>query len=560
MHLHSTPSFDSGLPIATRVASAVVEGVELAVSTDHDVATDYTPVIRELRLEPHLATAIGAEITTLEQGHFIGFPLAYDATAGPAHGAHDWVCQGGADILDGIREKGDGIVPLTIVAHPRDGFFGYLDQLGVDGYKLTRSTPTLESENPAFRVASCEFDAMELIQSKRFDLVRTPTVSEVVDYNRCLARINGAGSVAELGDACPELSNGPLVPCPAEDRLERCRTLARDTLAAMITRRMLERTPEEQTAEWLWPGEMEDTEAYCDLVALGDAPVPPEHAHLPCNHRAGHLDDFFRMLEHGMQKTQIASSDSHGSSIEPGAPRTYFKSDTDDPASLSIEAAVDALRGGKAFVTYGPFIRASIGDHSFGEVTSAAAGSQVELNLDVLTASWFGVDRVEIYVNGFLERVLHPAEPKEAIVDVHGKVTLTVPQRDSWIVIVAMGLDPELGLDPVVLDVPYGDLQVARIVSNAFSRIPVVNTIFPATPVTPDWAPIVPYAVTNPIYIDVDGNGSYQAPLPPPEFCSVPCDPAAPACPGFQSCLDPERVCGYPIPPDNCNRRPATVP
>jgi len=199
-------------------------------------------------------------------------------------------------------------------------------------------------------------------------------------------------------------------------------------------------------------------------------------------------------------------------------------------------------------------VRASIGDRSFGDVVAAPAGSQVEVALDVLSASWFAVDRVEVYLNGHLYRVLHPAEPKEAIVDVSGKVTLTVPARDSWIVIIAMGLDSTM--HPVALDVPYGDLQIARIVSDAFSRIPVVNALFPPPLIVPDWSPIVPYAVTNAIYLDTDGNGAYNAPLPPPDFCSRPCDPASPSCPTGQKCLEPERLCGDDI-EGTCNRRPA---
>jgi len=68
-----------------------------------------------------------------------------------------------------------------------------------------------------------------------------------------------------------------------------------------------------------------------------------------------------------------------------------------------------------------------------------------------------------------------------------------------------------------------------------------------------------PYAITNPIYIDVDGNGRYDAPLPLPEWCSRRCDPTNPdpaQCPEGQVCLEDEGVCGYAI-IDHCIRRPA---
>jgi hypothetical protein len=551
MHLHSRPSFDSGMPLPLRVTTAAAEGVELAVSTDHDVATDYRPVIRELMLEPFITTAVGAEITTLEQGHFIGFPLKYNELEVPSHGAHDWTCEPGGTILAAIRASGEeGAPPLAIVAHPRDGFFGYVDQLGVDAYSMNRAPTMLEAENPVFRTAGCDFDAMELINGKRFDLVRTATVEEIVDWNRCVGRVNAATTPEELTNVCPEFDVGPPASCKQGERFVVCQNRRRTALAWAHLKRILTRTPEEQDANWDWSGSDEQSEELCDLTVLGEGPVPEPNRIQPCSFRIGHVDDYFRYLERGLLAGQIASSDSHSFSHEPGYPRTYFRSPTDAPSGLAILDATAALKAGHALTTYGPFVRASIGGKTFGEITGAASGQSVELLLDIETASWFGVDRVEVYLNGRIVRVLEPNNPAGAIIDVHGKVTLTVPARDSWVVVIAMGLGDENLMSDVALDIPFGELQISTIVSDAFSLIPVVNTIFAPPPTTPDWSPIPAYAVSNPIYIDTNANGVYEAPLPYPQFCSKPCDPALtdPAqCPPGQSCLEPERVCGFPI-------------
>ncbi|WP_437736575.1 PHP domain-containing protein [Sorangium sp. So ce1335] len=578
MHLHSRPSFDSGMPLPRRVATIAAEGVELAVSTDHDVETDYQPTVRALGLAPHLATAIGAEITTLEQGHFIGFPLRYDELDVPSHGAHDWTCEPGGTILDAIRASGDGTVaPLTIVAHPRDGFFGYIEQLGVDTYTMARTPTFLEENNPVFRTASCDFDAMELINGKRFDLVRTPSVAEVVDWNRCLARLNAAGSAAEIEAACPEVAGWLRAPCaipgdaapapggdagaaPAPVAIADCRRRARTELAWALMKRVLARTPEEQEKDWAFAGATPESQELCGPAALGDAEVAPEARDAPCTFRAGQVDDYFRYLERGFVPAQIASSDSHDASKEPGFPRTYFRSATDSPAALETPAAVESLRGAHAFTTYGPFIRATIGGKTYGEVAKGSAGTPLEVLFDVQTASWFGVDRVEFYLNGRMIRLLEPDMPPTALVDVRGKVTFTVPDRDSWVVIIAMGLEDRNLMSPVSLDVPFGEIQLSRLASDAFGRIPAINALFAPTPTVPDWSPVPPYAVTNPIYIDVDGNGRYDAPLPGPDFCSRPCDPAVldPAqCPAKQDCLLEEEVCGFPIPGKCDHRRPA---
>ena len=560
MHLHSQPSFDSGMPLPRRVTTAAAEGVELAVSTDHDVETDYGPTLRALDLAPFMATAIGAEITTLEQGHFLGFPLAYDELTVPSHGAHDWTCESGGQILDAIKASGDGsVAPLAIMGHPRDGFFGYIDQLGVDTYTMNRTPTLLEEANPVFRTAGCNFEAMELINGKRFDLVRTPSVAESADWNRCLARINAAAGPEELVAACAE-EPGAVPACREGERFPDCKRRARTALAWAMMKRVLARSPEEQERNWDFPGTSEESQALCDFATIGDAPVPEANRDQPCTFRAGQVDDYFRYLERGLVRAQIASSDSHGPSIEPGFPRTYFQSGTDWPGALAIPDAVESIRGAHALTTYGPFVRATLKDKTFGEVVAASAGEAVELLLDVQSASWFGVDRIEVYVNGRMIRLIEPETPPSAIVDAHGKVTFQVPARDSWVVVIAMGLKDENLMRAVSLDVPFGEIQLSKIASDAFSRIPVISSLFTPTPTVPDWSPIPPYAVTNAILIDTGSDGRYDAPLPFPEFCSKPCDPTVldpDQCPPTQSCLEQEKVCGFPIIGKCDHRRPA---
>jgi hypothetical protein len=558
-HLHSTMSFDSGLPLGERVTAAAAEGLELLVSTDHDVITDYLPAIRELMLAPQVATAIGEEISTLEQGHFIGFPLRYDATVVPMNGGIDWSCLSVREILDWVRTAGSSAEPLTIVAHPRDGFLGYLSQLGVDTYTMNRTLSLFEQSNRAFRTATCDFDAMEVFNSKRFELIRTPTVVEIVDWNRCVTRVNASLSIAELEQSCPELAAGLAAPCTEADRFVDCQDRNRTALSWLSLKRVLERTPEEQNANWDFAGTTDDSLALCDWAVIDGGPLEAQNLDQPCTVRPGMVDDFFRMVERGMRPTLVGGSDSHGPDKEPGYPRTYFASPTDSPMAVGTEHAVSALKAGTAFATYGPFIRASIRDKTFGQVARANPGEQVSLALQVQTASWFGVDRLEIYLNGRIERVVPVDKPPSELVDLQGMVTFTVPARDSWVVAIAMGLQDRNLMRAVSLDLPYGELELSRVASDAFSRVPAVASIFPAPPSIPAWGPVPAYAITNPIYIDTDGNGAYDPPLPPPDFCSRPCDPASsdPAeCPVGQRCLGDVGLCGLEV-SGGCSRRPA---
>jgi hypothetical protein len=565
MHLHSAPSFDSGMPLPKRLTTIVDEHVEFAVPTDHDVETDYGPTIRALFLDPYVATAVGAETTTIEQGHFIAFPLKYDADVVPTHGSYDPTCREGGTIVEALQSRGadPSYKPFTILAHPRDGFFGYMYQLGVDPFTMKRTLGTLEANNPVFETATCAFDGMELINGKRFDLVRTATVEEVVDWNRCRARVDAAKTQDALVGVCPEITAGMLAPCPPNEQpFTACQGRNRTALAWESTKRILKRTPEEQEAYWNFPKTSADGEPLCSISTYGDKPVPRETAELPCTFYSGHVDDYMRYLEHGMRKTHIASSDSHDGVHEPGYPRTYFQIGTDAPSSLTTKDMVDSLKHGHALTSYGAYVTGKIGDKTFGDVAPATAGGKVTLDLSVQTASWFGVDRIEIYVNGHIVKVIEPKSKPEDIVDFSGPVVLDVPKRpdtaigkDSWIVVIAMGLEDRNLMRPVTLDIPYGEIQISKVTSDAFALIPVVNGFFTPVPTLPDWFPIPAYAVSNPIYLDTDGNGDYDAPLPFPEFCSQPCDPnAAATCPSDQQCLEVQLQCGVAL-TNTCTHR-----
>lgn len=549
LHLHSAPSFDSGMAVSRRVTTVVAEGLDVGVSTDHEVATDYEPYVRELGLEHELKSFVSAEVTTLEYGHFIGFPLDYDHLDVPRHGSPDWSCLSGGEILDAIRKQGEpDLTPFTIVAHPRDGFFGYIDQSGVDTFTLHRKLDTLNQSNPVFRTVSCEFDAMEAMGAKRLDLARTPSVSEVVDWTRCKGRLNASEDADTLVASCPEMPEGTLDPCRERETFLDCKRRNRSRLAYYFTKRILERTTEEQAKLFAWGGTAEDSQALCNPASFMDGPVPDETKSEPCAYRAGQIDDYFRYLEYGLVPTQIGSSDSHDGLKEPGYPRTYFKSPTDQPAGLTAKDAVSSLRSGHAVASYGPFVTATIDDKSFGEVVKASPGDEKDLLLVVQTPSWFGVDRAEVYVNGYIVHELTKGHGPEVIEDFRVKAPITVPDRDAWVVVIAMGLRDENQLRPLVFDIPFGEIQLSQTASGAFADVPVVNMILTADPSVPDWSPIVPYAMTNPIFIDIDGNGKYDAPYGPPPFCSVPCtsNDQCPTASG-QECLGEEGVCGIPV-------------
>ena len=590
-HLHAQPSFDSGMPLDTRVKTIAAEGVDYVASTDHDVLSDYLPFVRNLGIEQWLKTVVGSEVTTLEIGHYIGFPLQYKQLDQPSHGSVDWYCLPSDQVLDailarsGFESKSDR--PTTIIAHPRDGFLGWAYQAGFNAYSLTRVASMLESDNMSLRTVACDHDAMEVFNGKRFDLIHTPTVKEVHLFSRCLERIDRAGYAADgsldeaaartaLAGACHELDGrgGPdLAVCAADDDIYACRQRYREALALIVGADILIRTPEEQTAWMNEPTSTDVKEADDKLSTLSklcvfdakalDKPfeeaVPKENWDRPCGRIDGTLEDYFRFLQHGLVKTVVGGSDSHGFKQEPGLPRNFIRSSTDTPASVDPAEMAKNLRSGQVVTTYGPMLDVSIGAKGPGETVTVQAGSKAKVHIKIQTASWFGVDRYEVYAGGLLVASKDLSGKATDLLDADDTIEIDVPAKDSWVVVTTLGYKAQNLMRPVYLDVPFGEMQLSRVAALAFSKIPIINAIFAAPARVPDFFPVFPMAISNAVLLDVDGNGKYDAPLPYPAFCSPRCDATSglvsgsttQKCADIQSnykCLLPEGRCGVDIP------------
>ncbi len=624
-HLHQRPSFDSGMALDQRVRTIVAEGVDYAAATDHDVVTDFGPIIRSLGLDDWLKSVIGVEVSTLDVGHYIGFPFKYKELDVPSHGSVDWYCMPSDDLVQAMAFERSGFEAAsdratTIVAHPRDGFLGWADQIDLNPYTLTRMRDGNEKEEgravdtAVFRTTTCDFDTLEVLNGKRFDLIHTPTVREIHVYERCLTRIDNAGrdaalattdpakARAALATACPELAAlpelqetpeflpldvaGRLADCSDSEPIATCKMRHRRALAVAVNTAMLVRRPEEQQA-WLvelqrTPDEKakwqksEGADAAAAAVMLEDLTklcrfdpkklsqpienvIAPGDVDRPCGERNGALADWMRMLEYGLVKTASGGSDSHDGSLEPGTPRNYIRSAGDTPLTIDPAAIARNLRAGHAVTSYGPLIEASVGGKGPGEVAAVGGDGKVQLRVRVQTASWYGIDLIEVYVNGEVAaRKTLDVDPK-AIVDFDGAFELDAPAgRDSWVAVVAMGRGKRHWMRPISLDVPFGELQLPRVASMAFSNIPLVSAVFPAPVRFPDFYPVRPYAIANAILLDRGGDGAYNAPLGPPPFCSPACDPAtgklasgSGTCQSLQLdfvCLASEKRCGVPIP------------
>src|SRR5690606_10424352 len=79
-HVHSAPSPDSEVSRADRIRTAAAEGLEVVVSTDHEIITDLAPAVVEAGAQAYVVTVIGQEVTASLPNHTTAFPLRRDAT------------------------------------------------------------------------------------------------------------------------------------------------------------------------------------------------------------------------------------------------------------------------------------------------------------------------------------------------------------------------------------------------------------------------------------------------------------------------------------------------
>jgi hypothetical protein len=489
-HVHSENSIDSRMGIAPRVTSAAGEGVEIAISTDHNFISDWRPMVDQLALRPWLTSFVGIEFTTLESGHFNSYPLDYQV--GPVtHGAFEWFGRPPDDLFAGLRKLADPRAGSNIIVcnHPRDSTQGYFNQYGrssITGEMISQGTSKrlAGANGPAFHDAhgksllSYNCDALEILNGKlghEIHSVRVP---------------------ADWPDACYK-------PLPAgfdpKTQLDPC------SLNGKILRPA-------STTEALVPG----------TILLDKTPTADPGASGLDNVEAvfpGAVDDWFHLLNQGFRHTAIAASDTHADvGEEPGAPRTYLYFGDDDPVRVDAARLVDAVKVRRAAtLSHGPFLTFTVSNGA--EVTAAPIGSEVKapdgkvtVNYRLAAPPWVSVGRIHVYVNGrMVQRIL--VDPDRSLADtalpphgpVSGQLMLTLP-RDSWIVLEAVGDRP---MFPVVTGTEEPFLLVSDAVGALAGPLGIAAT-------TDIGAVVVgneqPYALTNPVWVQVGRGTSWRPP------------------------------------------------
>ncbi|MCA8957953.1 MAG: PHP domain-containing protein [Planctomycetes bacterium] len=186
--------------------------------------------------------------------------------------------------------------------------------------------------------------------------------------------------------------------------------------------------------------------------------------------------DWFALLNHGEKIQAVGTSDSHTVGDPVGQGRTYLRSSTDDAAKIDVDEACTSFRLGRSSISQGLFAEVFVhGAHTMG-ATVRGLGEKVPVVLRVACASWARPDRARVFVNGAkvldvpIESV--PGKPTDQ------RLELSVPR-------------------------PKNDAHLVCVVTG-----PGVKGLFWRAESTNDYV----LAATNPVYLDVDGDGHYTSP------------------------------------------------
>jgi hypothetical protein len=207
--------------------------------------------------------------------------------------------------------------------------------------------------------------------------------------------------------------------------------------------------------------------------------------------------NWLQLLNQGYRIPGVVNTDAHYNFHGSGFLRLYLASPTDDPAQLETLDMVHSAEHGHMVMTSGPYLEVLLVADEAGEKKTGTPGDDLSLpdgkatlKIRVQCPNWFDIDRVQVFLNGRPERSLNftrsttPDRFTGGTVKFDHALPLSVAS-DTHVIVVAAAEKSTLG--------------------------PVMG---------PEHAKDMPIAVSNPIFVDVDGNGfkangdTLDAPLP----------------------------------------------
>jgi hypothetical protein len=188
-----------------------------------------------------------------------------------------------------------------------------------------------------------------------------------------------------------------------------------------------------------------------------------EHEYAP-DRVAAVRRDWTSLLLQGIRLTGTANSDSHNKTQQVALPRNMIAMRDDRIEAFDVKEFTESIKAGNLYGTTGPLLEVSLDDTPMGGLHSGSAG---RLNVRVMTADWIDADEIRVFVNS---RLVNEA---------------TIPEDGLY------SIDLEFDRDAFVL------VEVEGRPGSAYADV------YPG---------FIPYAFTNPIFVDADGDGIWTAP------------------------------------------------
>ncbi len=211
--------------------------------------------------------------------------------------------------------------------------------------------------------------------------------------------------------------------------------------------------------------------------------------------------DWLSLLNQGVFKPQTGVSDSHRLTIEhAGWARTYVNGVGDEPAALDVSNFDAQVNAGNMLVSAGPYITftarapATGQTRGIGQMVSSPDG-RVGLKIRVTSPAWIPVEEVRIIANGFV---------------VASFDSTTKPGVKA----VPANFQASGGTRRFSRTIVFNVTQDTYFLVEAGAKLPAnINTLPTPPPIMDIVVPgVVPWAATNPIFVDVNGNGVFDPP------------------------------------------------
>ena len=236
------------------------------------------------------------------------------------------------------------------------------------------------------------------------------------------------------------------------------------------------------------------------------------------------MADWFNLINQGIVRTAVASSDTHVLRMTSMATRSMVASEVEDPGQLSDNAQplAENVRAGRVFVTNAPFIDVTV------ETLEGVAGLSLEhplvvetgvdnlaqVHVNVTSPAWAEFHRINFYINNAPEQINEEDEPPRysvcpdevmvagddfTVEETNGVLTASATlelgplAQDTWVVVKVEGVDgisePLFPVEPNSL-FRDGNDTLADLTGSNVGQGGVMAT-----------------AISNPLFIDVLGDG-----------------------------------------------------